>query len=318
MSSTPGDELSRILWDKNDTCEQWLEYRRLYAHTLAIMSMVGYVLGLGDRHLNNLMLQQGGAVVHIDFGDCFEVAMHRLMYGERVPFRLTRLLVHALGVTGVDGVYRHTCEHVMKLLRRHKDNLLSVLEAFIYDPLINWKLKPKEDSTSAVAVAGNAGAAVPMPAKQDPIPLLVDDSDLGKAALSCTVRGRQFAKSDEVEVDDDQELRNQQAHVALLRVHGKLSGQDFIPSTPHAAGAAASHLYPTSPDRTLMADLFGESLKDSVAGPLLLASYFAHHQPSAGSSEMLGVPQQVERLIQEATSLDNLAEAYITGWAPFW
>jgi len=142
------------MWDKNDTCEQWLEHRRLYSHTLAIMSMVGYVLGLGDRHLNNLMLQQGGAVVHIDFGDCFEVAMHRDRYAEAVPFRLTRLLINALGVTGVDGVYRLTCEHVMKLLRRHKENLLSILEAFIYDPLIIWKLatpaqQQKEENAAA-------------------------------------------------------------------------------------------------------------------------------------------------------------------------
>jgi len=36
--------------------------------------MVGYILGLGDRHPCNLMLAAStGKVVHIDFGDCFEV-----------------------------------------------------------------------------------------------------------------------------------------------------------------------------------------------------------------------------------------------------
>jgi hypothetical protein len=45
------------------------------------------------------MIQQfSGAVVHIDFGDCFEVAMQRDAFPELVPFRLTRMLVQALEV----------------------------------------------------------------------------------------------------------------------------------------------------------------------------------------------------------------------------
>ncbi len=36
--------------------------------------MVGYLLGLGDRHPSNLMLDRfSGKLLHIDFGDCFEV-----------------------------------------------------------------------------------------------------------------------------------------------------------------------------------------------------------------------------------------------------
>ena len=68
--------------------------RANYTRSLAVMSMVGYVLGLGDRHPSNLMLdRKSGKVLHIDFGDCFEVAMQREKFPERVPFRLTRMLV---------------------------------------------------------------------------------------------------------------------------------------------------------------------------------------------------------------------------------
>jgi FKBP12-rapamycin complex-associated protein len=39
------------------------------------MSIVGYILGLGDRHPSNLMLHRySGKLVHVDFGDCFEVS----------------------------------------------------------------------------------------------------------------------------------------------------------------------------------------------------------------------------------------------------
>jgi len=82
----------------------------MYTRTLATMSIVGYILGLGDRHPSNLMLQRAtGKVVHIDFGDCFEVAMKRNKFPEKVPFRLTRMLVNAMEASGINGHFRHTC-----------------------------------------------------------------------------------------------------------------------------------------------------------------------------------------------------------------
>ena len=49
------------------------------------MSMVGYLLGLGDRHPSNLMLDRySGKLLHIDFGDCFEASMNREKFPEKV------------------------------------------------------------------------------------------------------------------------------------------------------------------------------------------------------------------------------------------
>ena len=67
-------------------------------------SSYAFHLGLGDRHPSNLMLHRvTGKVAHIDFGDCFEVAMHREKFPEKIPFRLTRMLVNAMEVTGIEG-----------------------------------------------------------------------------------------------------------------------------------------------------------------------------------------------------------------------
>ena len=82
-----------------------------------------------------------GKVIHIDFGDCFEVAMMRDKYPEKVPFRLTRMMVNAMEVSGVEGSFRITCDLVMGILRENKESVMAVLEAFVHDPLINWRLQ---------------------------------------------------------------------------------------------------------------------------------------------------------------------------------
>eukprot|EP00536_Pseudo-nitzschia_multiseries_P002882 jgi/Psemu1/318014/estExt_fgenesh1_pm.C_410004 len=136
-----GNDLYEILWLKSTNSEEWLERRTRYTRSLAVMSMVGYILGLGDRHPSNLMLDKlSGRVLHIDFGDCFEVAMNRDKYPEKVPFRLTRMLIKAMEVSGIEGSYRSTCERTMTVLRENRESLVAMLQAFLYDPLIGWRL----------------------------------------------------------------------------------------------------------------------------------------------------------------------------------
>ncbi|RDB19974.1 Serine/threonine-protein kinase atr [Hypsizygus marmoreus] len=117
----------------------WLAGRITYARTAAVMSMVGFILGLGDRHCENILLDiNTGDVVHVDFNCLFEKGK-TLETPERVPFRLTQNMIDGLGVTGVEGVFRIACEVTMQLLRDHKDSLMSVLDAFIHDPLVEWE-----------------------------------------------------------------------------------------------------------------------------------------------------------------------------------
>ena len=162
LENTTGQDLYRVLWLKSANSEHWLERRATYTRSLAVNSMVGHILGLGDRHPSNVLLERStGKVVHIDFGDCFEVAMHREKFPEKVPFRLTRMLTHAmevslrklqvvaylffqLKVSGIEGSFRKTCEITMHVLRDNKESLMAVLEAFVYDPLINWRLMQTE------------------------------------------------------------------------------------------------------------------------------------------------------------------------------
>ncbi|TRM67831.1 hypothetical protein BD626DRAFT_449908 [Schizophyllum amplum] len=117
----------------------WLTSRLNYSHTTAVMSMVGYVLGLGDRHLENILLDiVTGHAIHVDFNCLFEKGK-TLTVAEVVPFRLTQNMVDGMGVAGVEGFYRIACEVTMDILRNNKDPIMSVLDAFIHDPLVEWE-----------------------------------------------------------------------------------------------------------------------------------------------------------------------------------
>jgi FKBP12-rapamycin complex-associated protein len=85
QEETTGSDLAKMLWLKSRSSDVWVERRANYTTSLAVMSMVGYILGLGDRHPSNLMIDRvSGRVVHIDFGDCFDVAMQRSVFPETV------------------------------------------------------------------------------------------------------------------------------------------------------------------------------------------------------------------------------------------
>jgi serine/threonine-protein kinase ATR len=118
----------------------WLSKRLLFTRSQALWSMLGYIVGLGDRHGENILVdQESGRMVHVDF-DCLFGKGMSLETPECVPFRLTQNCVAAMGVTGVEGVFRNCCELSMGVLRdrANKQTLLSVLHVFIADPLIDW------------------------------------------------------------------------------------------------------------------------------------------------------------------------------------
>lgn len=118
LEHTAGDDLAKLLWLKSPSSEVWFERRTNYTRSLAVMSMVGYILGLGDRHPSNIMLDRvTGKFLHIDFGDCFEVAVTRDKFPEKIPFRLTRMLINAMEVCKVcslKNVQKFSIERVFK------------------------------------------------------------------------------------------------------------------------------------------------------------------------------------------------------------
>ncbi|CCK68662.1 DNA-binding protein kinase TEL1 KNAG_0B02200 [Huiozyma naganishii CBS 8797] len=122
--------------------ERWFDAKSKYAKSLATSSIVGYILGLGDRHLNNILIDStNGEPIHIDLGVAFDQG-RLLPIPELVPFRLTRDIVDGLGVTGVEGLFRRNCERVYQLLRSDSGKVMCVLNILKWDPLYSWTLSP--------------------------------------------------------------------------------------------------------------------------------------------------------------------------------
>lgn len=96
--------------------------------------------------------------------------MTRDKFPERVPFRLTRMLIHAMEACGLEGNFKATAEAVMRVLRGNRDSVTALLEAFVHDPLINWRLltapappapgggAPGDNAAGAALTAAAAGA----------------------------------------------------------------------------------------------------------------------------------------------------------------
>jgi hypothetical protein len=195
----PSDLFARELWMASAAPADWHAITSNFTRSTAVMSMIGcvmplarqpyltphslacvprsvpphrYIFGLGDRHLDNMLLDfTTGEIVHIDYNVCFEkgrwdspsssacafflqavparlscfwwestssahvtlpiLVRRKLRVPEIVDFRLTPNVLRAFGITGAEGTFRRSCEHVLRLLRRNRETLLTLLEAFV-------------------------------------------------------------------------------------------------------------------------------------------------------------------------------------------
>jgi phosphatidylinositol kinase/protein kinase (PI-3 family) len=354
-TSGQGRDLYDILWLKSTNSEEWLDRRTKFTRSLAVMSMVGYILGLGDRHPSNLMLDKvSGRVLHIDFGDCFEVAMNRDKFPEKVPFRLTRMLIKAMEVAGIEGSYRSTCERTMTVLRDSHDSLVAMLEAFVYDPLISWRLadfsdEDEDTSTRVDATNGPVLAERQVFPGDDVVNRLEqvmegnatddDGDDGGGGGVNVNVTdnvdhavGDGFNVSETTERQESrarslQMFRNIQAMAANLPSDDRIqsiSGDQQLgvnSSMARAAAASSSHRRSMSfRQREVLSLAQGQDHEVALNEKALRVIQRVQEKLTGTDFDNdvpLDVPDQVQRLVIQATNTETLCQLYI-GWCAFW
>lgn len=110
-SKNPGEALDRAIEEFTLSCAGYC--------------VATYVLGIGDRHSDNIMIRENGQLFHIDFGHF--LGNFKTKFGinrERVPFILTYDFVHVIqqGKTSNSEKFerfRGYCERAYTILRRH-------------------------------------------------------------------------------------------------------------------------------------------------------------------------------------------------------
>ena len=75
-----------------------------FVRTEAQWSYLGYIVGLGDRHIDNILLTEELKLFHIDFQYCLDEGL-KLPCPEYVPFRLTSCCLEPLGILGCYGLF---------------------------------------------------------------------------------------------------------------------------------------------------------------------------------------------------------------------
>ena len=72
------------------------EARNNFVKSMAAYSVISYLLQFKDRHNGNIMIDEAGHILHIDFGFCFDIAPGGIRF-ERAPFKLTAEMVAVMG-----------------------------------------------------------------------------------------------------------------------------------------------------------------------------------------------------------------------------
>ncbi|KAF9949050.1 Serine/threonine-protein kinase smg1 [Mortierella alpina] len=339
-SETPADLLEHELWSSSPTPGEWWKKSVRFARSTAVMSMIGYVIGLGDRHLENILIDfKTGDLVHIDYNVCFEKGK-MLRIPEIVPFRLSRNMLTSLGVTGVEGNFRIGCEQTMKVMRKNKEILVTLLEAFIYDPLVDWQI----EAGTAPGPGAGAGVVGGLESLREGHQGLVQDSESETSSVSGTNHRDSRSSFDTNYSARSLSLRRRMSSESIASLSSmSIKSTTTTDSSSRRWNVGAGDQVDSTPTSATLSlgvtnnnNSYAHLQQSPVQGQ---HQQHQQHQPPLHQRNAIAVnilrrvrhklegrdfdavkkckvTEQVERVIQEATNVENLANMF-EGWTPW-
>lgn len=100
-----------------------------FARSLAGYSILSYIFQIKDRHNGNIMVDNEGHIIHIDFGFLLSNSPGSLGF-EAAPFKLTQEYVDLLGGTESQfyALFVNICKQCFKAIRKHSDRIIDIVE----------------------------------------------------------------------------------------------------------------------------------------------------------------------------------------------
>uniref|UniRef100_A0A8D0GIE8 DNA-dependent protein kinase catalytic subunit n=1 Tax=Sphenodon punctatus TaxID=8508 RepID=A0A8D0GIE8_SPHPU len=136
----PEDLLRRAFVKMSTTPEALLSLRSHFASSHALMCISHWILGIGDRHLSNFLINmETGGMVGIDFGHAFGSATQFLPVPELMPFRLTRQFTNLMLPMKESGLIYGVMVHSLRAYLADPDLLISTMDVFVKEPSLDWK-----------------------------------------------------------------------------------------------------------------------------------------------------------------------------------
>ena len=135
--------LQNYILDNNPT-ETVDIVKRRFLQSLAISSSLSYILGLGDRHLDNIMINNLGQLFHIDYGYLMDNPTTSIISNPNI--KVTTVMIDFLG--GIEGkYYKEFTQYIIQvydILRLYKNLIINHYEMLGNENFIDWIiLKPK-------------------------------------------------------------------------------------------------------------------------------------------------------------------------------